>query len=227
MLPLATLLSFFPPAGNITATAAPQGVMAAIPDDRSFIANELMQNNGNREVRCSIVNRIASQLSLQVSANKTLAETLLSVLQISHQRPVTFTLAPAALVEAARENCPSAAHLFLSPPRASPPPGLDDDAIATLTSDVTLPDSQLAILRQLTPATLRLLTPPAPSPDDRSSADSLTINTVDYGTDAANISYPTLAELAATAATPRRPMSLRSPDYPPHNDFVSTPEHDR
>ena len=113
-------------------------------------------------------------------------------------------------MKAARANYPSAAHLFPSPPIASPPLGLDDDAIATLTAGKTIPDRQVAILRMLDPETLRLFVNLAPSPDDRSTADSFTINTVDYVTVDANTSYLSRAAFTAAAATtsPQQPIQV-------------------
>ena len=132
-------------------------------------------------------------------------------------------------MQAARANYPSAAHLFPFPPIASPPPGLNDYTIATLTAGKTIPDRQVAILRMLEPKTLQLLVNPAPHPDDRSTTGSLTINTVDYGTVEANIAYPIRAAFAAAAATTPTTHTVSPPSYPPpspHPDFLLTEQGD-
>ena len=96
---------------------------------------------------------------------------------------------------------------------------------------------QVVILCMLDPETLRLFVDLAPSPDDCSTAGSLTINTVDYGKMDAKIAYPSRSAFAAAAATTPTTYKGPSPSYQPpspppdfllseQGDVVFTPETD-
>ena len=67
----------------------------------------------------------------------------------------------------------------------------------------------------LTPETIeRIFLRKVHSPDNRSTGDRFTINTVDYGTVDANIGYPGRAQLIAAAATTLAAHAGPSPVYP-------------
>ena len=80
------------PAGNTVAIAAPPRVANSTLDARGFIERELILVKGNREIRKAIIQHIATQLSIQVVADKSLADTMRSALLTFDQRPADFTL---------------------------------------------------------------------------------------------------------------------------------------
>ena len=228
------------PAGNtVAATALPRGAPHTTNHrfHRAFIAEELIPVKDNRVVRKAIIEHIAHQLAIPVDPDKSLSDIMRAVLLKFYQHPVDLTLAPPALLQAARNNYPNSAHILPNPPSASPPdgpanevPGLDEDAVATLTAGITISDSQLRALRLLTPETIeRVFGRPMHSLDDRSTGDSLTINTVDYETVDANTSYPSRAQLIAAANTVNAPTNVPTPAYPPPSpapDYLITEKDD-
>ena len=82
------------PAGNTFATAAPPGVANSTLGARGFIERELIPVKCNRVNRKAIIQHIANQLSIQVVADKSLADTMRSALLTFDPRPADFTLAP-------------------------------------------------------------------------------------------------------------------------------------
>ena len=209
------------PAGNTVATD-PHFVGLRTPiTARGFIEQALLTTRGNRVFRRALVQHLAEQFEVPFANDTNMVATLRSVLAKLDQNPIAFTLAPPAWLATARMSYPYAAHLF-------PEPGLDDDAFATLTEGITLPEEQLELLRHLTPDTVaKIWGQGRIAHDDRSVADSLTINTVDYGTVDANASYPTRAQLVAAATTTvNLATNVPSPAYPPPGSDIASSEED-